>query len=64
MRRRLLFLLLSVVATAIVLGLVFAGSPTTLAKGVTIDGVDVGGLHASAARALLEKRPPPSRTAP
>ncbi len=56
MRRRLLFLLLSVVATAIVLGLVFAGSPTTLAKGVTIDGVDVGGLHASAARALLEKR--------
>jgi vancomycin resistance protein YoaR len=54
--RRLLFLLLSVVATAIVLGLVFAGSPTTLAKGVTIDGVDVGGLHASAARALLEKR--------
>jgi vancomycin resistance protein YoaR len=55
-RRRLLFLLLSVVATAIVLGLVFAGSPTTLAKGVTIDGVDVGGLRASAARALLEQR--------
>jgi vancomycin resistance protein YoaR len=55
-RRRLLFLLLSVVATAIVLGLVFAGSPTTLAKGVTIDGIDVGGLDASAARALLEKR--------
>ena len=32
MRRRLLFLLLSIVATAVVLGLVFAGSPTTLAK--------------------------------
>ena len=56
MRRRLLFLLLSVIATAVVLGLVFAGSPTTLAKGVTIDGVDVGGLRASEARALLEKR--------
>ncbi len=56
MRRRLLFLLISVVATAIVLGLVFAGSPTTLAQGVTIDGIDVGGLHASDARALLEKR--------
>jgi vancomycin resistance protein YoaR len=55
-RRRLLFLLLSVVATAIVLGLVFAGSPTTLARGVTIDGVEVGGLDASEARALLEER--------
>ena len=56
MRRRLLFLLLSVVATTIVLGLVFAGSPTTLANGVTIDGIDVGGLEAPDARALLEKR--------
>jgi vancomycin resistance protein YoaR len=49
-------LLLSVVATAVVLGLVFAGSPTTLANGVTIDGVDVGGLEANDARALLEHR--------
>ncbi|MEP6812055.1 MAG: VanW family protein [Actinomycetota bacterium] len=56
MRRRLVFLLLSIIATAVVLGLVFAGSPTTLANGVSIDGVDVGGMHASAARALLEKR--------
>jgi vancomycin resistance protein YoaR len=49
-------LLLSILATAVVLGLVFAGSPTTLAKGVTIDGVDVGGLEAKDARALLERR--------
>ena len=56
MRRRLLFLGLSIVATAVVLGLVFAGSPTTIANGVTIDGVDVGGMDAKDARALLEKR--------
>jgi vancomycin resistance protein YoaR len=49
-------LLLSAVATAVVLGLVFAGSPTKLAGGVTIDGVDVGGLEAADARTLLERR--------
>jgi vancomycin resistance protein YoaR len=49
-------LLLSVVATAVVLGLVFAGSPTRLANGVSIDGIDVGGLEAKDARALLERR--------
>ncbi len=56
MRRRLLFLLLSLVATVVVLGFVFAGSPTTLANGVTIDGVDVGGMQAKEARALLQRR--------
>ena len=56
MRRRLVFLLLSLVATAVVLGLVFAGSPTTLAGGVTIDGIDVGGMDANDARRLLETR--------
>jgi vancomycin resistance protein YoaR len=56
LRRRVLLLLLSLLATAVVLGLVFAGSPTTLASGVTIDGVDVGGLQANDARALLERR--------
>jgi len=40
----------------VVLGLVFAGSPTTIADGVTIDGIDVGGLQAKDARALLERR--------
>jgi vancomycin resistance protein YoaR len=56
LRRRLLFLLLSLVATVVVLGFVFAGSPTTLANGVTIDGVDVGGMQAKAAQALLQRR--------
>ena len=56
MRRRVLLLLLSLLATAVVLGLVFAGSPTTIANGVTIDGIDVGGLQAKDARALLERR--------
>jgi vancomycin resistance protein YoaR len=55
-RRRLLFLVLAIVATAVVLGFVFAGSPTTLANGVTIDGIDVGGLETKDARALLEQR--------
>jgi vancomycin resistance protein YoaR len=55
-RRRLLFLLLSIMAAAVVLGLVFAGSPTTLAQGVTIAGVDVGGMQAKQARALLQRR--------
>ncbi len=34
----------------------FAGSPTKLADGVTIDGVDVGGMEAAAARKELEGR--------
>ncbi len=38
------------------LGLVFAGSPTKIAGGVRIDGIDVGGLEATAARALLEHK--------
>jgi hypothetical protein len=49
-------LLLSIVATAIVLGFVFAGSSTTIASGVTIDGIDVGGMSATDARALLQRR--------
>jgi vancomycin resistance protein YoaR len=55
-RRRLLFLLLSIVAVVVVLGFVFAGSPTTLASGVTIDGIDVGGLSTNDAHALLQRR--------
>ena len=39
-----------------VLGLVFAGSPTKIAGGVTIAGVSVGGMDAGAARSLLERR--------
>jgi vancomycin resistance protein YoaR len=51
-----LFVLLAAVSAAVVLGFVFAGSPTTIASGVTIDGIDVGGLEARDARALLERR--------
>ena len=39
-----------------VLGFVFAGSPSRIAAGVRIDGVDVGGLTAGEARAKLERR--------
>ena len=48
--------MISVAATLVVLGLVFAGSPTVIAGGVTIDGVDVGGMQAKDARALLERK--------
>ena len=54
MRRRVAVLVLVVVAAGVVLGLVFAGSPTTIAQGVRVDGIDVGGLQISQARALLE----------
>jgi vancomycin resistance protein YoaR len=54
--RRLLaaaFLLAVVVA---LVGLAFAGSTTRLAEGVTIAGVDVGGLSPREARKVLEQR--------
>jgi vancomycin resistance protein YoaR len=54
--RRVVFLAVSLAAASVALGLVFAGSPTTIANGVRIDGVDVGGLEAPAARRLLERR--------
>ena len=41
---------------ALVIGLVFAGSKNRLADGTRIAGVDVGGLTASDAQRLLEKR--------
>jgi len=47
---------LALVAAGLALGFAFAGSPTTIANGVRIDGVDVGGMDAGAAEALLEKR--------
>ena len=56
MRRRIAVLALVVVALGVVLGLVFAGSPTTIADGVRIDGVDVGGMRVSDARSLLERK--------
>ena len=54
--RRVLLLVAVIVAAGVVLGLVFAGSPTKIAEGVRIDGIDVGGLEATDARSLLERR--------
>ncbi len=47
---------LLVAVLAALLGLVFAGSTVRVAEGVTIAGVDVGGLTESEARTLLERR--------
>jgi vancomycin resistance protein YoaR len=46
----------ALVAAGVVLGFVFAGSPSKIADGVRVDGVDVGGLEAHEARALLEQK--------
>jgi vancomycin resistance protein YoaR len=47
-------LLLAVLAA--IVGLAFAGSPARLAEGVTVAGIDVGGLTRAEARRLLEAR--------
>ena len=54
--RRLAFAVLGLGAAGILLGLAFAGSPTRIATGVRVAGVDVGGLELKQARALLENR--------
>jgi vancomycin resistance protein YoaR len=54
--RNVVLLVLAVVAVSVALGLVFAGSPTRLASGARIDGVDVGGLQVQDAKRLLERR--------
>ena len=64
MRTRLLVLtgiLLAVAAVALTAGGAYAyfwenGRSDLLASGITVAGVDVGGMHASDARALLEQR--------
>jgi vancomycin resistance protein YoaR len=54
--QRLAALGVVVVTGAVVLGVVLAGSPSRIAAGVSIDGVEVGGLTAAEARAKLEHR--------
>jgi vancomycin resistance protein YoaR len=54
--RRGLPLLALAAAAGLIVGLVFAGSSSSLAPGVRIAGVDVGGLTPGRARALLERR--------
>jgi vancomycin resistance protein YoaR len=45
-----------VVGAVLAIGLVFSGSPGTLAPGTRIGGVDVGGMTSRAAQTLLEQR--------
>jgi vancomycin resistance protein YoaR len=57
-QRRLLLIggVAAVLAVVLGAGIGFAGSNDRIADGVTIDGVDVGGLTASEARTVLERR--------
>ena len=54
--RRITFisLLLGLILIAIASAIVYAGSPGTLAEGIRVDGVDVGGLSQAEARAAAE----------
>jgi vancomycin resistance protein YoaR len=54
--QRLVVLAIVVAVGCAVLGFVFAGSPSRIASGVKIAGVDVGGLTAGEARTKLERR--------
>jgi vancomycin resistance protein YoaR len=54
--RRVFYVVLGLAAIAVLLGLAFAGSPGTIANGVVIDGVDVGGMKTAEALQLLQKR--------
>jgi len=54
--QRLVALAILAVVGGVLLGLVFAGSPTRIAAGVSIEGVNVGGLTAAEARGKLERR--------
>ena len=54
--QRLVVLVVVAAVGAAVFGFVFAGSPSKIAQGVSVDGVDVGGLTAGEAQAKLERR--------
>jgi vancomycin resistance protein YoaR len=54
--RRIFYVVLGLAAVAVLLGLAFAGSPSTIATGVSIEGIDVGGMKAKDAKALLDRR--------
>jgi vancomycin resistance protein YoaR len=55
-RLKIFYAALGLAAIAVLLGLAFAGSSATLANGVSIDGVDVGGMKTKDARALLDSK--------
>jgi vancomycin resistance protein YoaR len=48
--------LAAIVALVLGIGLAFSGSPGTIADGVSVDGVDVGGLSPHEAEAVLVRR--------
>jgi vancomycin resistance protein YoaR len=56
--------LLLLVIGAFVVGEVYAGSPSTLADGTTIAGVDVGGMSAKEAASMLEQKATALATTP
>ena len=55
-RRSAAAAVLLLLLTGVVVAWAFAGSPGTIAKGVRIAGVDVGGLSTAKAKRLLEQR--------
>ena len=55
-RRLSLASLVLLVLFVIVFAIVYAGSPGTIANGIKVDGVDVGGLSTAAAVQTLDKR--------
>ena len=55
-KRLSLAALLLLVLLAVALAIVYAGSPGTIARGIKVDGIDVGGLSAAEATVTLERR--------
>jgi vancomycin resistance protein YoaR len=63
--RRLSFVgVLALIVAAIVAAIVYAGSSATIADGIKVDSVDVGGLSQAEAVALLERKAAASRGKP
>ena len=63
-RRLGLLGVLALVLGAIGAAIVYAGSPATIADGIKVDSVDVGGLSQAEAALLLERRAASSRGKP
>jgi len=55
-KRLSLAALLLLVLLAVTAAIVYAGSPVTIARGIQVDGIDVGGLSAAEATVALERR--------
>ena len=63
-RRLGLAAFLALILGAIAGAIVYAGSPATIADGIKVDSVDVGGLSQAEAVALLERKAAASRGKP